>query len=173
MKTTYWTNLILGTICVVGLVYLACSTGPITVGLLNKGDKLGTTETGQSNSGVVTAPKQTNEGDKKSNSGISEGGDVKMYPEWEFLKVIGILLAIMVVLTEVIGNIPLANGLSKKLLSVVFAILAVCAYKIFSSHDWLYLFLMGAISWYIGNSLWRDLVNGSMWKGWFKKETTT
>ncbi len=129
-------------------------------------------KTGQSNTGVITKPYGTFEAGSSANHKIppSKENSNMEYPEWEFVKVILILIGLMMILTEGMGNIPVLSFLSKKIVSILAMALAVCGYKILSSHSWLFLTVMGGSGWYLGNAIWNDFMNGSFWKGWLKNK---
>lgn len=149
------------------LLLVACSNSKFNLGLVNTGTG---EKTGQTNTGVITKPSGDYiEAGDNSNPNQPAQEENPMFPEWEFLKVIGILVAMMVILTESIGNIPVLSFLSKKIISILIMLGCIALYKIFSAHSWTYLFVMGGTGWYLGNRLWADFVNGSFWTGWLKK----
>lgn len=163
MKPIYF---LLLTFCL--LLLLGCINSKLSVGIVNTGtgEKIG-----QTNTGVITKPSGDYIEAGNNSNPINKPAleDKPMFPEWEFLKVIGILIAMMVILTESIGNIPVIAFLSKKIVSILIMLGCIALYKVFSAHSWTYLFVMGGTGWYLGNRLWQDFVNGSFWTGWLKK----
>lgn len=169
MKYTSYSILYTILLCVLCafVVSIACSNSKFNLGLVNTGTG---EKTGQANTGVITKPS----GDyieAGSNPPVKQPAveEKPMFGEWEFLKVIGILVAMMVILTEVFGSIPFLTFLSKKLISILIMVGCIALYKALSAHSWAYLFVMGSTGWYLGNRLWQDFVNGSFWSGWIKK----
>ncbi|MFH1226849.1 MAG: hypothetical protein V1701_02960 [Planctomycetota bacterium] len=162
--------LVMGLICILCVfAVITCSNNKLNLGMVNTGTG---EKTGQANTGVITKPSGDYiEAGSNSNPVNKPALEEKpMFGEWEFVKVIAILVAMMVILTEVIGNIPVLSFLSKKLLSIAIMVGCIALYKIFSAHSWVYLFTMGGTGWYLGNRLWQDFVNGSFWTGWLKKK---
>ena len=137
---------------------ISCISGQI--GLINKkADTIG-----QENKGVITAPKQVS-----GNSAVAEKGDENMFGEWSLIWTLGIMISLIILVTELLGKYGPFIIIPKKTLSLFIAVLVFIGFKIFTPHSWLYLSVSAAGSWYLATLLYRDFVKFQFFYGWLKK----
>jgi hypothetical protein len=124
-------------------------------------------EVGQANTGVVTQPKQVSAG---GDSAVLKEGDKAMYSQWYPYILLGIMVALIIGLTELVGRYGPFSIIPKKTLSLVIAaVLSFVGLAIFTKHDLLYRALTGLEAWFIAMVIYQQLVKKVFWVGWLKK----
>jgi len=98
--------------------------------------------------------------------------------EWDFILMVAYFMLPMFVLvglsTFIIGHflkaipVELIRKTSKRLLSLLFAVAFIYGYNIFSAHSLAFLFVFGAITWYINDRIWAWITDLSFYRRVFK-----